>query len=173
MKDYLTNFPSAKLSIYAAVIVIFTYNVLLERDMACTCKPQTNECNLHMGLPFLVIFVLILWMDKKFRKTWKYTCTCPCGTSGCTDVCERCCCSTFLLVLARHMLKAALVGLLWVASVLIDGHWYVCCKNDHSEQQAQLACKDKQHITAEEQQIIAELRNLSKVSVFCLPVVFK
>ncbi len=60
-------------------------------------------------------------------------------------------------------MKAALVGLLWVASVLIDGDWYVCCKNNGSKQQKQLACKQGKSITAEEQRIMAELENYSKV----------
>ena len=62
----------------------------------------------------------------------------------------------------------ALVGLLWVTSVLIDGDWYVCCQSDQSEQQAQLPCKDKNNLTAEERTIIAELKNHSKVSAFLL-----
>ncbi|XP_028439405.1 uncharacterized protein LOC114559128 isoform X2 [Perca flavescens] len=54
-------------------------------------------------------------------------------------------------------------SLLWVTSVYIDGDWYVCCWNDDSGQQKQLACKDKNNITAEEQAIIAELKNHSMV----------
>lgn len=168
MKDYLTNFPFAKLSIYATVIVIFTYNVLLERDFACTCKPNTTECSLHMGLPFFIIFVLILWMDRKFQRTWRFTCTCRCSASQPVRLCEQRRCGTFSLVLLRHVMKALLVGLLWVSSVLIDGHWYICCKHDRSEKQAQLACKDKTEITGEEQTIIAGLKSFSKVSHFCL-----
>lgn len=172
MKDYLQNFPSAKLSIYTTVIVIFTYNVLIGKDVACTCKPQQTECYLYMGLPVGVIFVLILWMDKKFLRIWKYNCTCiciPCSRSALcslSDACKQHCCNPFLCILLHHILKAGLVGLLWVASVLVDGDWYVCCQNDQSEQQTQLACKHKVNITAEERTIITELKNSSKVSVF-------
>lgn len=180
MKGFLDNFPSAKLSIYTTVIVIFTYNVLLEKDVPCTCKPQQYQCNLYMWLPFGLIFFLILWMDKKFLRIWKYNCTCICRPCSRSTLCGWCkqqlcdsvlcgwCCNPFFWVLLRHILKAGLVGLLWVASVLIDGDWYVCCQNDQSEQQAQLACKRKDIITAEEQTIIAELKNSSKVSVFTL-----
>lgn len=160
MKDFLQNFPSVKLSIYTTIIVIFTYNILLEKDVACTCKPQQTECDLYMGLPFCIIFVLVLWMDKKFLRIWKYICAC--------GWCKKQCCNPFFWALLRHILKAGLVGLLWVASVYIDGDWYVCCQNDQSEQQAQLACKRKDIITAEERTIIAELKNSSKVSVFTL-----
>lgn len=162
----MAKFPSSKFSIFTTIIVIFTYNFLLDRDFICTCKPQTEDCNLHMSLPFFVIFILILWMDKKFQRTWKYVCTCPCpcSTSSCMEECnKKLYCGHFFLVLIHRMMKAALVGLLWVASVLINGHWYVCCRTDQSDQQIQFACK--KNITADEQRIIAELENSSKVSV--------
>lgn len=158
--EYLNNFPSKKLSIYATIIVIFTYNVLLEKDVDCTCKTQNTGCSLYMAVPPFIIFFLILWMDKTFKRIWKYTCSCCCQ-------CSTCSCRLFG-VLVRHMMKAALVGLLWVSSVFIDGDWYVCCQNDHSEQQAQLACKEKTNLTAEERTIIAELKNHSKIIGFPL-----
>ncbi|KAK1898129.1 Zona pellucida sperm-binding protein 3 [Dissostichus eleginoides] len=57
---------------------------------------------------------------------------------------------------------AFLVGLLWVAFVLLDGDWYVCCKNDGSKQQVQLACKAEANITDNERVIIEELKNSSQ-----------
>ncbi|CAK6980120.1 uncharacterized protein LOC122981723 isoform X2, partial [Scomber scombrus] len=60
-------------------------------------------------------------------------------------------------------LQGFLVGLLWIVSVLIDGEWWVCCMNDQSEQQLQLACKDKRDIKPEEEAIIAELKNDSRM----------
>ncbi|KAK1898282.1 Zona pellucida sperm-binding protein 3 [Dissostichus eleginoides] len=54
------------------------------------------------------------------------------------------------------------VGLLWVAFVLLDGDWYVCCKNDGSKQQVQLACKAEANITDNERVIIEELKNSSQ-----------
>lgn len=56
MKDLVTNFPFKKLGIYTMIAVIFTYNVLLEKDVECTCKQQTNECHLYMALPAFIIF---------------------------------------------------------------------------------------------------------------------
>lgn len=172
-KDYLLNFPPAKLGICATIIVIFTYNILLDKHGNCTCKQQTTECNLYMCLPLLIIFVLILWMDKKFQRAWKHVCTCRCQkkesepTSQLVEPTgQKCCRSIFLWVLIRHFIKAVLVGLLWVVSVLIDGDWFVCCKNNYPNQ-TQLACKDDKSIEAEERTIIAELKNKSKVSVLC------
>ena len=128
-----------KLSIYTTVIVTFSYNVLLRKDVMCTCEPQQAQCGLYMCLPFFIIFVLIRWMDKKFLRIWKHNCTCICRLRSRSTLCSLCgrCCSPFLWVLLRHVLKAVLVGLLWVPSVLTDGDWCVCCQNDQSEQQAQ------------------------------------
>ncbi|XP_045912792.1 uncharacterized protein LOC123975383 isoform X1 [Micropterus dolomieu] len=95
-----------------------------------------------MTLPFFIVFVLQLWTDRTFQRTWTYTCK-------------------FFWVLLYHIIKAAFIGLLWVVSVLIDGHWYVCCQNDQSNEQKYLACKAKNEITAVEQQIITELKNES------------
>ncbi|GLD73560.1 uncharacterized protein AKAME5_002488500 [Lates japonicus] len=55
------------------------------------------------------------------------------------------------------------MGSLWVLFVLIDGDWYVCCYNDQSGKYPQLACTDKNNITAEEKQTIARLKNKSWV----------
>ncbi|GLD73559.1 uncharacterized protein AKAME5_002488400, partial [Lates japonicus] len=60
------------------------------------------------------------------------------------------------------MIKAAFIGSLWIIAVLIDGDWFVCCYNDQSGKYPQLACTDKNNITAEEQETIAKLKNKSK-----------
>jgi len=62
----------------------------------------------------------------------------------------------------HRILKAGLVGSLWVVSVLIDGDWYVCCKNYYTEH-PQLPCK--KNITDEVEVIITKLKNESRVSV--------
>ncbi|XP_031167993.1 uncharacterized protein LOC116059179 isoform X2 [Sander lucioperca] len=162
MKNFLPKFALKKLSTYVAVIVIFVHNVVLDKDLECSCKRQALDCNYYMIMPFFIIFVLQLWTDRTFLRAWKYTCACTCM---CTDDCKkdfktRC---KLFSILVYHIVKAVLVGLLWVTSVFIDGDWYVCCQNDHSEQQAQLACKNKDNLTAEEKAIIAELKNHSMV----------
>lgn len=156
MKNILSSFVSKQMSVYATVILIFTYNVLFDKNLACTCKQQTTQCILYMVLPFFIILFLILLSDRIFQRVWRYTCTCS-DTCCCCDDCRLFC------ALVHHIAKAVCVGTLWVASVLIDGTWYVCWMNDQSEQQAQLACRDKSSITAEEKVIIADLKNYSKV----------
>lgn len=63
-------------------------------------------------------------------------------------------------------MKAAFVASLWVVSLLIDGDWYVCCKNKYSDRHPDLACKDKESVAPEEKKMIAELKNTSWVSFF-------
>ncbi|XP_039655543.1 uncharacterized protein LOC120558560 [Perca fluviatilis] len=153
MKNILPKFALNKISIYVAVIVIFIHNVVLNQDLECSCKGQALHCNFYMILPSCIIFVLQLWMDQTLLKALKYMCvnTNDCKKEHCKLFCN----------LVYHIVKAVFVGLLWVTSVFIDGDWYVCCQNDHSEQQAQLACKNKNSLTAEEKAIIAELKNHS------------
>lgn len=147
--EQFAKYVSTTASVYAAVIVIFTYHVLLDKDLACTCKGLDSGCWVYMALPGIIILVLMLWMDKRFQRVCKFRCR------------YRKC--NFFCVFLYHILRAVLVGLLWVASVLIDGDWYVCCLND---QDPQLACKDMTNITAEERGIINELINKSRVSFY-------
>uniref|UniRef100_A0A3B4T368 Uncharacterized protein n=1 Tax=Seriola dumerili TaxID=41447 RepID=A0A3B4T368_SERDU len=154
----LLNFFLEKLSTYAAIIVMFSYSILLDRDFECTCRPNHGDCWLYMVLPVCIIVVLILYTNRSLQRLCRCTVTHYRG-SGC---CKYHCCS-FCGSLIRHILEAVLVGALWAAFVLIDGDWYVCCVNKTFD--PQLACKNKNNITAEEQVNIAELKNDSRVNV--------
>ncbi|XP_034072371.1 uncharacterized protein LOC117546295 [Gymnodraco acuticeps] len=150
MQSLITKIATEKLSTYAAVISIFTYTILLNRDLACTCEPQASNCNLYMLLPPVIILLLILLLDSSFQSVCRYYsshCRCPCGL----------CC-----FYAHHFLRAFLVGLLWVAFLFLDGDWYVCCQNDGSEQQATLACKAEKDIKVNEKVLKSELKNTSR-----------
>lgn len=153
MKDFLKKFPFRKFSIFFTVIGSFTYNILLDRDVACTCKDVAQDCNIYMILPFFIIFFLMLWTDKTLERTWKYA-----------FVYKRKCVRTELCsVFLGHIIKAICVGLLWVVSVFIDGDWYVCCNS--GTEQSELACKYENNITAEENLTISSLKNKSRVSI--------
>ncbi|CAI5648767.1 uncharacterized protein LOC109196280 [Oreochromis niloticus] len=179
MKDFLTNFPFRELSIFVTIVGSFTYNLLLERDMACTCKQGTPDCGIYMALPACIIFILILWTDKKFKTACKFTFACRCkgskkdGESPSPAAVasqeqeqrqeqSKCCRTELCGVLLIRILKAGCVGLLWVVSVLMDGDWYVCCNLEKSNNRTNLACKDKQNITAEENITIIEMKNKSR-----------
>lgn len=148
MKDWMTNFPFQKLSIFAVIVVSFTYNVLLERDVLCSCKGYTLDCYWYMVLPFFIIFFLMIWIDKTFLEAFR--------------ICSPCCKGALWGLIFYHIFKAGFVGSLWVVSVLIDGDWYVCCTNNST--QPLLACKDAKNLTAEEKMEIAEMKNESRVS---------
>ncbi|XP_008287074.1 protein FAM26D-like [Stegastes partitus] len=147
MEKVVTKFAHQRLGVYAAITMMFTYNVLLDRDFACSCKAQTYSCNCYLALPVVVIFVLMLWTNGPFHSVCRHICIRPYPV--------------FSLVI--HMCRALLVGLLWIAFVLIDGDWYVCCKNDLSDLLEHLPCTDQQKLTTEERVKIVDLKNKSRV----------
>ncbi|XP_031167995.1 uncharacterized protein LOC116059181 [Sander lucioperca] len=149
MKNIFPDFALKQLGLFVAIIVIFFYNVVLDRDYECNCEERCSDCIVYMALPSGIIFVLQLWMDKTFIYT--------CDISTCKSCCKGCC------YVVYHVIKAVFVSLLWVTSVLIDGDWYVCCEINQSEQQKLLACKEKNNRTAEERTTIAELKNHSRL----------
>ncbi|XP_074501042.1 uncharacterized protein LOC141773179 isoform X2 [Sebastes fasciatus] len=153
MEKLLTKLASEKLGTYAAITLMFTYTFLLGREFECTCKSQEIECTMYLILPFFIILLLILWTDRSFQRVCRYLFTC----AGC---CMPTTCN-FWGSFFRHIFKAVLVSLLWVAFVYLEGDWYVCCKNNHSEQP--LACKAGNNITEKEHETIAELKSTSKV----------
>lgn len=141
---------------YFAVVVII---LMLGRNFQCTCKPQASDCNFYLTLPFCILFVFILWTDRNFQRVCKHLCSSACGGSNRLHTCS------FFGSLVPHVVQAAMIGLLWVIYVFLDGNWYVCCLNNHSAQQAQLACKSDGSLTDEERVLVAELKNKSRVSV--------
>lgn len=158
MRDFLKNFPFREFSVFITIVGSFTYNVLLDRDVVCTCIDVDTDCWIYFFLPVLIIFFLILWTDKTLHRTCSYYTFVCCEKQKCRGAL----CGVFW----SRIIKALCVGALWAISVLIDGDWYVCCQNDHSEKQSQLACKDKTNMTAEENVVINTLKNKSRVSFF-------
>ncbi|XP_041860789.1 uncharacterized protein LOC121652208 [Melanotaenia boesemani] len=150
MKNFLNKFPFQKVSIFITV-VSFTYNVVLDRDLECTCNEDSKDCGMYMGLPYFIFFVLMLCTDKVFPSSCRYVCTRE-NTSKCS-VCG---------IIFLHIFKALFIAGLWSISVLMDGDWYVCCRNDLPKNQTQLPCKVKTTLTTDEQEIIAGLKNKSR-----------
>ncbi|XP_055369967.1 uncharacterized protein LOC114869047 isoform X2 [Betta splendens] len=149
MLDSLNCFTLKKLGIYTTIIVIFTYNILLNRDVTCSCEKQVTECGLYFTLPGIIVLFLILWMDKKFIKICRYSVT------ECT------CCYGWYIV--YHSVKATFIALLWIVTLLIDGDWYVCCSNFTN--QTMLACINEK-MTPTEQRAFVELKNTSRIIGF-------
>ncbi|XP_047444017.1 uncharacterized protein LOC125009840 [Mugil cephalus] len=162
MKDFLKQFFLEKLNVFVAVVVSFTYNILLDRHVACPCQQPGRSlyCYQYLSLPCGIIFILILWTDMVFMAICKYAHRNNCSTCDCVSACCSKCCRLFG-VLVNRFLKAALVALLWVVSVLIDGDWYVCCWNNHSEKGSNITCKDNYNITTDQRGLITGLKNES------------
>lgn len=157
MENVQINLACRRCWIYVAVAVII---ITLGRSFGCTCRPQRFDCTLHMTLPPFLIFIFVLWTDGSFHRVCRHL------ISGCRGDCGHTC--RFLASSLRYVIRAALISLLWAVYVLLDGSWYVCCLNDHSEQQAQLPCRSVGRLTAEERVIVTELQNMSRVSAFLI-----
>lgn len=95
MRNFLTNFPFTALGVFVTIVGSFTYSILLDRDMHCTCKDVGLDCSTYILLPFLIIFLLILWIDKTLQKTCNYTCQWKFErkTIELPKNCYYCCCS--------------------------------------------------------------------------------
>ncbi|TMS16260.1 hypothetical protein E3U43_013553 [Larimichthys crocea] len=179
MRNVFPKFKFKQLDTFVSVIVIFIYNVVLDKNMECLCELSTPNCNLYMALPFLIIFVLQLTMDRKcHRRWWRCTSTCtstdrgtptPAMTTLKMKKWKKCTC---FWIFFFHFMKAAFVASLWVVSLLIDGDWYVCCKNKYSDRHPDLACKDKESVAPEEKKMIAELKNTSWNTGMTVLIVF-
>lgn len=145
MQPLVTNLVARNLQTYFIIVVMFTYSILLSRDFECTCKAQLYDCIIYALIPAAVVTVLMLWSNRLFRRTCSYCCT-------------------FKGFICCQILKSALVGSLWVVFLLIDGDWWACCFNNLSEKQTHLPCKQPANRSVEEREIIAEIKNKSRVS---------
>jgi len=56
MESILKRIASGKLGTISAIMVEFTYNILLEKDFACDCEPQHSGCDSFIVLPVLMTF---------------------------------------------------------------------------------------------------------------------
>ncbi|TDH11111.1 hypothetical protein EPR50_G00082100 [Perca flavescens] len=166
MENRRIHLACGRFCTYVAVIAVF---ILFGSNFECACKPQVFDCKVYQVLPVFIVFLLILWTDGSFQSVGRLLCS---GVSRGTHTHTLSFWDSFFY----HIIKAAFIGLLWVVVVLIDGDWYVCCQNDGSEQQRQLACRAVETITEEERVTIAELRNKSRVigsflllGIVCVP----
>ncbi|KAK5619003.1 hypothetical protein CRENBAI_005145 [Crenichthys baileyi] len=72
MQRIVTQLVAGKLQTYMAIVVIFTYGILLRRDFECTCKPQHYDCIIYAVLPALIVIVLMLWSNRLFHRFCSY-----------------------------------------------------------------------------------------------------
>ncbi|XP_029994356.1 uncharacterized protein LOC115422260 [Sphaeramia orbicularis] len=99
---------------YLTAFGIFYYHVYLDGDLECTCVSHRRDCKVYLLVPFLVILVVLLWLDRTLHRLWTSV-----VCSGCRP--------RLGWALLRRVLEAVFVAHLWIVSVLVDGDWYYCC----------------------------------------------
>lgn len=153
--DSMDHFPKAllkKFSTSIAIAVVFIYNNVLDKGLSCACNTPNllSLCYAYLFLPFFILFILHLWMNKFFSRLRKNT------RNYLWNNRRRDC----LGVSVHDTLKAGCIGALWVVSLLIDGDWYVCCTNNQTYPQS--TCQSPTHPS--DQKVIEDLKNRSMVS---------
>ncbi|XP_047228405.1 uncharacterized protein LOC124872438 [Girardinichthys multiradiatus] len=171
--NFLASASVSQIATYATIIVIFTYNVLFEINVGCTCKDQKTHCWFYILVPVFLITFLLLWTDKIFKRTCSYCCTYQftCNRDMMRNFCCVCKVRKLCSTAFPQIIKAGFIGALWIVSVLIDGEWYACCQNGLSGPEAQIPCKKKSNRTLEEQTLVDGLNNDSKVAGFLVLLV--
>ncbi|XP_055007028.1 uncharacterized protein LOC129408137 [Boleophthalmus pectinirostris] len=89
-------------------------------------------------------------------------CCCPCCLCCCSFL-EKACCHLTFCTSSLHFLRAFSVSSIWIVIMLLDGDWWVCCLNDGSDDQMQIACKDQKQLRPSEELIVAKLKNTSRI----------
>ncbi|XP_028438298.1 uncharacterized protein LOC114558467 isoform X2 [Perca flavescens] len=142
MKMY-SSVTFARVSTFVSIIVIFIYKVVIDRDYKCDCDGSGHHSLWYMVVPSIVLFVFQFWTIKCSYKGK----ACRCNRKGCDDN---------LKYISYQFIKAVVVGLLWVISLLIDGEWAVCYY--HKD----IACKDKATFNFTEQETFSNVKSTSE-----------
>ncbi|KAJ0037062.1 hypothetical protein NL108_018374 [Boleophthalmus pectinirostris] len=138
----LVQYFQQRINLYVVVILAFSYRFLFEKDLPCTCGNPVQDCILYMLLPFLIILMAQLWMDR-----------------ACQRSCVGCSCSCCCFIFSR-LCTAFFVSGIWPVSVLIDGDWSVCCFNEVVHK---ISCKNERERTDKEQDILRDIQDFSRV----------
>ncbi|CAJ1085631.1 uncharacterized protein LOC121517106 isoform X2 [Xyrichtys novacula] len=120
-------------------VLVFVYQAV-EREFPCSCQPQALFCLAYMLMPAGLLFIMMLATDAQFQRALKFSCW---NCSG-----------SFCWVLTRCSLKALCVGLLWVAAVLLDAEFYVCCWNENSRAVARQQCERKMDVMTGGEEVV-------------------
>ncbi|XP_031172877.1 uncharacterized protein LOC116062358 [Sander lucioperca] len=127
MDNTSSAYRSPQFSTFFLIIVIFTYNVLLQREYECRCERGLRRCFTYAVIPTFILIFLQLWTE---------------NVLNCN--CEKC------WIIGLRILKAVCVGSLWFISLLFKGDWVVCCFH------ANLYCNTTIKLSEEGQKEIAK-----------------
>ncbi|XP_039460055.1 uncharacterized protein LOC116309665 isoform X1 [Oreochromis aureus] len=121
------------------IVIGMVIVTLYLQNTTCPCTGRTFECNEIIVVPVFFIFFLVLLIDQTFRSTAKHP-------------------STFLCLVAKRVIRAFLISLLWIVAVLLVTDWYGCCNTD--ENTSKLFCKSENFTTEQKaQKDEAEIRS--------------
>ncbi|KAK2898135.1 hypothetical protein Q8A73_014515 [Channa argus] len=126
VQKFFSTFKDNANTLFFCVVVLYYHT--FENKFPCSCEPQNDFCAAYMLMPFFILTALMLSTDSQFLRAFRFTIS---QTSF-----------RFACVLLLRILKALCMGLLWVASVLIDAEWYVCCQNPNTNEVAVFQCKN-------------------------------
>ncbi|XP_031168007.1 uncharacterized protein LOC116059194 [Sander lucioperca] len=144
MDKSFAAYRSPQFSTFFLIIVIFTYNGLLEREYLCKCEGwfRRFSCFTYSVIPTIILILLQLWTENVLnckRKRGRIT--------------------------GLRVVKAVCVGSLWFISLLFKGDWVVCCF--HSD----LYCNTTIKLSEDGQKDIGELKQKSTIIGFFLVLV--
>ncbi|KAJ0064652.1 hypothetical protein NL108_011480 [Boleophthalmus pectinirostris] len=103
---------------FLRIIVTFSFHSVYRRRFDCSCS-SPESCVVYLLVPCLVIWILLLAVDKLFLKSI----TRMVKEEKSRGVSWRCALNRLVLTFC--------VSLIWAVSVLLDGDWYVCCSGNN------------------------------------------
>lgn len=154
--DYLTQTVNRQVVV---VLLLLCYHLWFQIHFSCPCGPPPRNllhCYGYMLLPGCIIVCLLLWNDLRVGRFLRYSCH---FISLERKRSRRKFCFQFLVC----VLQASTSGLLWCASVLIDGDWYVCCGVADPAEARPSACVEEEMSRGQKNRRI-HLKNQSMVS---------
>ncbi|CAI5648774.1 unnamed protein product [Oreochromis niloticus] len=128
------------------IVIGMVIVILYLENTTCPCTGRTFECNEIIVVPVFFLFFLVLLIDQTFRSTAKHP-------------------STFLCLVAKRVIRAFLISLLWIVAVLLVTDWYGCCNTD--ENTSKLFCKSG-NFTTEQQARKDEAEIRSRLAAYSL-----
>lgn len=102
---------SRRINMYVSAIVIFCYHFLFDERILHRCQGDPTCCWMYMVLPVPLITVLLLWMNRRFMRCWRFACRHH----------------RYGWVIFSDLLKALMVAMLWPVAALLDTDWYTSC----------------------------------------------
>ena len=142
----------------------------MDIDLKCPCEPGYHHaCWSYMALPFFILMFIVLLLDKQFQTVLRYGTLYCCSNSykeRCKEFRKSPCCHPMTCDVLQVIMNALSTSMLWVAAVLLDGDWYVCCENNFSKENSTIPCKKSDNLTLVERVSISDLKSWSVVSIF-------